>query len=64
MMIDHGKCVVNNSISALTIVDMPFGSYEGDKIKAFDIAAEIISETNATAVKIEGGRNCGKQLIL
>ena len=55
MMIDHGKCVVNNSISALTIVDMPFGSYEGDKIKAFDIAAEIISETNATAVKIEGG---------
>ncbi len=55
MMIDHGKCVASNSKNALTVIDMPFGSYEGDKIKAFDIAAEIISKTNATAIKLEGG---------
>jgi len=56
MMIDHGKCVVNNSKNALVVVDLPFGTYEADKIKAFDISAEIISETNATAVKLEGGK--------
>ena len=56
MMIDHGKCVVDNSKKALVVVDLPFGSYETDKIKAFDTAAEIISLTNATAVKLEGGR--------
>ena len=32
-MIDHGKCVASNSKNALTVIDMPFGSYEGDKIK-------------------------------
>ncbi len=56
MMIDHGKCVVANSKKALVVVDLPFGSYETDKIKAFDTAAEIISKTNATAVKLEGGK--------
>ena len=38
------------------MVDLPFGSYENDKIKAFDTAAEIISKTNAAAVKLEGGK--------
>ena len=55
MMIDHGKCVADNSKNALVVVDLPFGSYESDKIRAFDVAAEIISKTNATAVKLEGG---------
>ena len=56
MMIDHGKCVVDNSKKDLVVVDLPFGSYETDKIKAFDTAAEIISKTNAAAVKLEGGK--------
>ena len=60
MMIDHGKCVVDNSKKALVVVDLPFGSYETDKIKAFDTAAEIISKTNATAVKLEGGKEIAK----
>ena len=56
MMIDHGKCVVDNSKNALVVVDLPFGSYETDKIRAFDTAAEIISKTNAAAIKLEGGK--------
>ena len=56
MMIDHGKCVVDNSKNALVVIDLPFGSYETDKIRAFDTAAEIISKTNAAAVKLEGGK--------
>ncbi len=56
MMIDHGKCVVDNSKNALVVVDLPFGSYETDKIRAFDISAEIISQTKANAVKLEGGK--------
>jgi len=56
MMIDHGKCVVANSKNALVVVDLPFGSYEADKIKAFDTSVEILSQTNANAVKLEGGK--------
>ena len=55
MMIDHGLSVVNNSSNALVVVDMPFGSYEADKVKAFEAAAELISKTKASAIKIEGG---------
>ena len=62
MMIDHAKCVVENSKKALVVVDLPFGSYESDKTKAFDIAAELISETNATAVKLEGGVEISKTI--
>ena len=56
MMIDHGKCVVDNSKKALVVVDLPFGSYETDKIKAFDTAAEIISVVEIDKRSI----GCGK----
>ena len=63
MMIDHGKCVVDNSKNALVVIDLPFGSYETDKIRAFDTAAEIISKTNANAVKLEGGKEISETII-
>ena len=62
MMIDHAKCVVENSSKALVVVDMPFGTYESDKIKAFDVASEIISRTNANAVKVEGGKEISETI--
>jgi 3-methyl-2-oxobutanoate hydroxymethyltransferase len=55
MMIDHGLCVVSHSNKALVVIDMPFGTFEADKVKAFETAAELISKTKATAIKIEGG---------
>ncbi len=55
MMIEHGKAVVNNTKRALIVIDLPFGTYESSKKKAFKIAAEILSKTGASAVKLEGG---------
>jgi len=61
-MIYHASAVVRAVDRALVVVDLPFGSYEADKIKAFDVAAEIISKTNATAVKLEGGKEIEKTI--
>ena len=55
MMIDHGKAVVNNTKNSLVAIDLPFGSYESSKEKAFTTATKLISKTGANAVKIEGG---------
>ncbi|MBF97193.1 MAG: 3-methyl-2-oxobutanoate hydroxymethyltransferase [Pelagibacterales bacterium] len=55
MLIEHGKAVVNHTKRSLIVVDLPFGTYEGSKEKAFEIAAEILSKTGANAVKLEGG---------
>lgn len=55
MMIRHGRAVVNATQNALVIVDMPFGSYQESKEQAFRNAARLLRETNATAVKLEGG---------
>lgn len=55
MMIRHGRAVVDASENALVIVDMPFGSYQATKEEAFTNAARILKETNAAAVKCEGG---------
>lgn len=55
MIIEHGKAVVNNTKRALIVVDLPFGTYESSKEKAFINAAEILSKTGANAIKLEGG---------
>ena len=55
MMIDHGKCVVANSRKALVVVDLPFGSYQGNSREALNSAIRIMKETGAHAVKLEGG---------
>ena len=54
-MIYHGKCVVRAVKRALVVVDMPFGSYQGDSGEALHSAIRIMKETGANAVKIEGG---------
>ena len=56
MMIAHGRAVVENTKSALVVIDLPFGTYESSKKKAFSVAAEILSKTGANAIKLEGGR--------
>ncbi len=55
MMIQHGKAVARASRESLVVVDMPFGSYQENPAQAFRNAARIISESGASAVKIEGG---------
>ena len=55
MMILHGQAVMRGSTSALVVVDMPFGSYEGAAEEAYANAARIMKETGAQAVKVEAG---------
>jgi len=53
MMINHAKAVIKASKKSLIIVDLPFGSYETSKEKAFKSASRIIKETGCDAIKIE-----------
>ncbi|HTT01989.1 MAG TPA: 3-methyl-2-oxobutanoate hydroxymethyltransferase [Steroidobacteraceae bacterium] len=54
-MIDHASAVVRAASSALIVVDMPFGSYQGDSRLALESAVRIMKESGAHAVKMEGG---------
>lgn len=55
MMARHGKAVVKASKNSLIVVDMPYGSYEHDKLEALINANRLMDETGAQAVKLEGG---------
>jgi 3-methyl-2-oxobutanoate hydroxymethyltransferase len=54
-MIYHAQCVVRGAQRALVVVDLPFGSYQSDPQKALDSAVRIMKESQAHAVKLEGG---------
>lgn len=54
-MIYHGVSVVRGVERALVVVDMPFGSYQGNSKEALSSAIRIMKETSADAVKMEGG---------
>jgi 3-methyl-2-oxobutanoate hydroxymethyltransferase len=54
-MIDHAAAVVRAVARALVVVDMPFGSYQGDSQLALQSAVRIMKESGAHAVKVEGG---------
>lgn len=54
-MIYHAKAVVRAVKRALVVVDMPFGTYQGNSIEALSSAIRIMKETGAHCVKLEGG---------
>ncbi len=54
-MVYHGTSVVKAVNRALTVVDMPFGTYQGNSKEALSSAIRIMKETAADAVKLEGG---------
>ncbi|MDE6028207.1 MAG: 3-methyl-2-oxobutanoate hydroxymethyltransferase [Muribaculaceae bacterium] len=54
-MIYHGKSVIKGVSRALVVVDLPFGSYQGNPMEALASAIRIMKESHAEAVKIEGG---------
>lgn len=55
-MIYHAASVVRGVKRALVVVDMPFGTYQGNSREALASAIRIMKETGASAVKMEGGR--------
>lgn len=54
-MIYHASSVVRGAKRALVVVDMPFGSYQGDSLEALHSAIRIMKESGGHAVKLEGG---------
>jgi len=54
-MIYHAQCVVRGVSRALVVVDLPFGSYQGNSRRALASAIRVMKETGAHAVKLEGG---------
>ena len=54
-MIYHASSVVRAIERALVVVDLPFGSYQGNSIEALSSAIRIMKESGAHAVKMEGG---------
>lgn len=54
-MIDHAAAVVRGVKRALVVVDMPFGTYQGNSKIALESAIRVMKEAGAHAVKLEGG---------
>jgi 3-methyl-2-oxobutanoate hydroxymethyltransferase len=54
-MIYHAGSVVRGTNRALVVVDLPFGSYQGNSKEALNSAIRIMKESGAHAVKMEGG---------
>jgi len=55
-MIYHAASVVRAVKRALVVVDLPFGTYQGDSKEALASSIRIMKETGAHAVKLEGGK--------
>ena len=54
-MIYHARSVTRAVNRALVVVDMPFGTYQGNSKEALASAVRIMKETEADAIKLEGG---------
>ncbi len=55
-MIYHASSVVRAVDRAMVVVDLPFGSYQGNSKEAVASAIRIMKESGADAIKIEGGK--------
>lgn len=54
-MIYHASSVVRAVSRSLVVVDLPFGSYQGNSTKALSSTIKIMKESGAHAIKLEGG---------
>ena len=62
-MIYHGKSVVKAVKRALVVVDLPFGTYQGDSKEALKSAIRVMKETHADCIKLEGGAEIKESII-
>ncbi len=61
-MIYHASSVVKAVDRALVVIDLPFGSYQGNSKEALTSAIRIMKESGAHTVKMEGGREIVKSV--
>jgi 3-methyl-2-oxobutanoate hydroxymethyltransferase len=61
-MIYHAASVVRGVKRALVVVDLPFGTYQGNSKEALASSIRIMKETGAHAVKLEGGREVAESI--
>src|SRR5215217_2017061 len=54
-MIYHASSVIRGANRAFVVVDLPFGSYQGNSSEALRSAIRIMKESGAHGVKLEGG---------
>jgi 3-methyl-2-oxobutanoate hydroxymethyltransferase len=62
-MIYHGASVVRAANRCLVVVDLPFGSYQGNSRAALDSSIRVMKETGAHAIKLEGGAEVKESII-
>ncbi len=55
-MIYHAQSVVRAVKRCLVVVDLPFGSYQGNSKEALNSALRVMKETGGHAIKLEGGK--------
>ncbi len=61
-MIYHAQSVVRAVDRAMVVVDMPFGTYQGNSKKALESAIRIMKESGGHAVKMEGGEEIAESV--
>jgi 3-methyl-2-oxobutanoate hydroxymethyltransferase len=61
-MIYHASSVIRGIYRALVVVDMPFGSYQGNSKEALQSAIRIMKEAGAHAIKVEGGEEISESV--
>ena len=63
-MIYHGKSVMKAVKRALVVVDLPFGTYQGNSKEALASAIRVMKETHADCIKLEGGSEIRESIEL
>ena len=61
-MIYHGTSVMKAVKRALVVVDLPFGTYQGDSKEALVSAIRVMKETGADCIKLEGGAEVSESI--
>ncbi len=62
-MIYHASSVVRGVSKALVVIDLPFGSYQGNSKEALNSTIRIMKESGAHAVKLEGGSQVKESIV-
>lgn len=62
-MIYHASSVVKAVKRSFVVVDIPFGSYQGNSSEALRSAVRIMKESGAHAVKMEGGEEIKESVV-